>query len=187
MKLAIVAFENFTDIDVFLLWDLLNRVTVPDWSVQILGEQTHHTSRSGLTIPMHGHVQLANTSDVVLFSSGSETRQKMKDADYLSQFNLNPEHQLIGSMCSGALILAALGLLQGKQATTYPTAKQLLENFGVFVVERSLVIEENIATAAGCLAAQDLAGWVIERKLGIQMKETVLTSVLPVGQGLSFH
>lgn len=49
------------------------------------------------------------------------------------------------------------------------------------------MIEGNIATAAGCLAAQDLAGWVIERTVRKQMKETVLTSVLPVSQGLSFQ
>ncbi|MUH00689.1 hypothetical protein F7734_53825 [Scytonema sp. UIC 10036] len=54
MDISIVAFEKFTDIDVFLLWDLLKRVNSPDWNVRILGEQTHHTSKSGLTIPMHG-------------------------------------------------------------------------------------------------------------------------------------
>lgn len=53
MDISIVAFEKFTDIDVFLLWDLLKRVNSPDWNVRILGEQTHHTSKSGLTIPMH--------------------------------------------------------------------------------------------------------------------------------------
>lgn len=184
MKISIIAFDDFTDIDVFFLWDLFNRVKT--WEVQILGDETHHTSSSKLTIPMHGHIELANESDAVVFASGQGTRKKIKDEKFLHTFKLNPEKQLIGSMCSGALILAALGLLKGKQATTYPSVKRLLEGFGVEVVERPFVLEGNVATAAGCLAAQYLAGWVIETFKGATVKDAVLKSVQPVGEGLSF-
>jgi transcriptional regulator GlxA family with amidase domain len=187
MNVSIIAFDDFTDIDVFFMWDLLNRVKVKDWRVQILGEAAHHTSVTGLVIPMHGHIEAANNSDVVLFASGQGTRKKIKDEKFLSTFKLNPEKQLIGSMCSGALILAALGLLEGKQATTYPTAKKVLEGYGVEVIEKPFVLEGNIATAAGCLAAQYLAGWVIETCISAEMKATVLRSVMPVGEGLSFE
>jgi transcriptional regulator GlxA family with amidase domain len=187
MNLSIIAFDDFTDIDVFFMWDLLNRVKTENWQVQILGEATHHTSTSGLVIPMHGHIEAANTSDVVLFTSGYGTRKKIKDENFLRTFQLNPEKQLIGAMCSGALILAALGLLEGKQATTYPTAKKTLESYGVEVIEKPFVVEGNVATAAGCLAAQYLAGWVIEKCVNLQMKETVLRSIMPVGEGLSFE
>nr|AIA12752.1 Putative amidotransferase [uncultured bacterium] len=187
MKLSIIAFDDFTDIDVFFMWDLLNRVKTENWQVQILGEASHHTSTSGLVIPMHGHIEAANTSDVVLFASGQGTRKKIMDEKFLNTFKLNPEKQLIGSMCSGALILAALGLLAGKQATTYPTAKKALEDYNVEVVEKPFVVEGNIATAAGCLAAQYLAGWVIEKCVSLQMKELVLRSIMPVGEGLSFE
>jgi transcriptional regulator GlxA family with amidase domain len=187
MQISIVAFDDFTDIDVFFMWDLLKRIRIPTWKVQILGEQTHHTSSAGLTIPMHGPLDAANSSDAVLFASGPGTRRKIKDELFLSSFNLNPGEQMIGSMCSGALILGALGLLRGKRATTYPSAKTLLETFDVQVVEKSLVVEGNIATAAGCLAGQYLAGWVIERLLGAQVKDAVLKSIMPVGEGLSLN
>lgn len=186
MNVSIIAFDDFTDIDVFFMWDLLKRVKAPGWEVQILGEQSHHTSTSGLTIPMHGHIEAANSADVVLFASGQGTRKKMKDEQFLGVFRLDPQRQMIGSMCSGALLLAALGLLEGKRATTYPTVKRLLEGFGVTVIEKPFVVEGNIATAAGCLAAQYLAGWVIERSQGRRMKEVVLKSIMPVGEGLSF-
>jgi transcriptional regulator GlxA family with amidase domain len=184
MKISIIAFDDFTDIDVFFLWDLFNRVKT--WEVQILGDQPHHTSTAKLTIPMHGDIALANESEAVLFASGLGTRKKIKDENFLRAFKLDPDKQLIGSMCSGALILAALGLLDGKQATTYPSTKKLLEGFGVEVVERPFVVQGNIATAAGCLAAQYLAGWVIEKFKGAKVKETVLKSIQPVGEGLSF-
>ena len=54
------------------------------------------------------------------------------------------------------------------------------------VVERPFVNQGNIATAAGCLAAQYLAGWVIEKFHGRDKRELVLRSISPVGEGLSF-
>ena len=64
---------------------------------------------------------------------------------------------MIRSMCTGAAILVKLGLLDGLAATTYPTSVPLLEWLGVTVVEEPIVVHDNIATAAGCLAAQDLS------------------------------
>jgi hypothetical protein len=48
------------------------------------------------------------------------------------------------------------------------------------------VREGNVATAAGCLAAQYLCGWVIEEKLGRAERDSVLKLIQPVGEGLGF-
>jgi transcriptional regulator GlxA family with amidase domain len=87
-------------------------------------------------------------------------------------------------MCSGALLLGALGYLTGKRATTYPTAAGQLAAFGVEVVNESFVNNGNISTAAGCLAGQDLSAWVIDSLMGNEMTQRVLETVQPVGQGL---
>lgn len=186
MKISIVAFDDFTDIDIWFMWDVLNRVERPDWKVEIIGERCCVTSSTGIRTQTHARLDAANSSDVVLFASGKGTREKMRDDVFLDAFNLDPERQLIGSMCSGALILAALGLLEGKKATTYPTSKTLLETMGVEVVEAPFVKQGNVATAAGCLAAQYLAGWVIEETLGADVAQAALKFVQPVGEGLSF-
>jgi transcriptional regulator GlxA family with amidase domain len=186
MKISIVVFDGFTDIDLFLMWDLFNRVRLPGWEVRIVGEKSHHTSVTGLVTATHGSIEEANYSDVVLFVSGQGTRRMMKDALWLSRFNLDPERQMIASVCSGALLLAALGLLKGKTATTYPTTKQLLEGFGIVVEEKPFIEHGNVATSGGCLAAQYIAGWVIERKADKSWKELVLKSIQPVGEGLRF-
>src|SRR5262249_51768050 len=162
MKASIVIFDEFTDIDLYLMWDLLNRVRLPDWEVRIVGDKSHHISTTGLTTATHGPIEEANESDVVLFVSGLGTRTKIRDEVWLSRFKLDPERQMIASVCSGALLLAALGLLAGKTATTYPTTKQLVEGFGIQVEEKPFIVHGNIATSGGCLAAQYVAGWVIE-------------------------
>jgi hypothetical protein len=50
MKIAIVIFDKFTDIDLFLMWDLLNRVRVDGWEVKILGEREAHLSATNFEI-----------------------------------------------------------------------------------------------------------------------------------------
>jgi transcriptional regulator GlxA family with amidase domain len=187
MLVSLVCFDGFTDIDVFLLWDLLNRVQRPDWRVQLVGDAEAHQSTTGLQVPMHGRIASACDADAVLFASGKGARAKMRDAQFLGALALDERRQMIGSMCSGALLLAALGHLRGRTATTYPTAKATLEELGVTVIEKPFVCHGNVATAAGCLAATQLAGWVIERLAGADEREFVLQSIQPVGEGLHFN
>lgn len=185
-KAVIVTFDNFTDIDIFLAWDLLNRVKhrEKDFQVKIVGTKTSHKSIRGLEIATQGFIEECNDADLVFFGSGVETRNLIKDNAYLDRFKLNPGKQLICSMCSGALIIAALGHLKGLSATTYPTVFELLKSYGVDVIEdHHLVTHGNIGTAAGCLAAVDLIGWAIEKLYNKKLREDVIASVLPIGQG----
>ncbi len=187
MKLVLIAFDQFTDIDVHLPWDLLNRVKRPNWTVRILANAPRVTSRTGLGLDVHGDLTEVREADAVIVTSGDRTRTLSKDAAFLDRLELDPSRQLIGSMCSGALILGAKGLLTGLTATTYPTAWKELEAFGAKAVQEPFVAHGNVATAAGCLAAQDLAGWIIERLTDRRTRDLALRSVQPVGRGLSFE
>jgi transcriptional regulator GlxA family with amidase domain len=185
-KAVIVAFDKFTDIDIFLAWDLLNRVKFRDskFEVKIVGTDLVHKSVCGLDLTTQGLIEECNSADLVFFGSGPGTRNLITKKEYLDRFKLNPNKQIICSMCSGALIIAALGHLKGLSATTYPSAFEELENYGIDVItDKHLVTHGNIATAAGCLAAIDLIGWAIEKLYDSKIKEDVVSSVLPIGQG----
>ncbi len=184
MEIALIAFDGFTDIDIFLPWDLLNRVRADDWRVRILGTEETHISNTGLRIPMHGSIDEVVRADGVIVASGFATRTLINDPSFLTRLPLDPTAQLVGSMCSGALILAKLGLLDGLSATTYPTAASALEELGVTFVEQPFVRHGNIATAAGCLAAQYLCGWMVNELAGSDERERMLRSVQPVGAGM---
>lgn len=186
MKIAIVIFDKFTDLDLWLMWDLLNRVRVENWLVKILGDAEANVSVTGVPVQTQGRLEESGDANAVLFVSGPGTREKIRDGKWLERFNLNPEKQFIGSICSGSLILAALGLLDGKTATTYPTSKSALESFGIEVIEKPFVAHGNVATAGGCLAQQYLVGWVIENLAGKDWRDLVLKSIQPVGEGLFF-
>lgn len=133
---------------------------------------------------MHADLEECNFADLVYFSSGPGTREFIKSDALLKRFRLDPDNQIICSMCSGALILAALGILKGISATTYPTAVEELRGFGIEVeTAKHLVTHGNIGTAAGCLAAVDLMGWAIEKMYDPKVRQDVIASVLPVGLG----
>ncbi|PFD87529.1 thiamine biosynthesis protein ThiJ [Bacillus anthracis] len=190
MKIAIVCFDNFTDIDVFLPWDLLNRVRlvggISDWDVQLLGTEETHISMSGLRIPMTGSISDIPSADAIIFASGKGVKDLYKNQQYINSIHVDPKKQLIGSMCSGSLLLGAKKLLTGKKATTYPSAVEQLKEFDVDVIEQSFVNEGNISTAAGCFAAQELSAWIIRTLLNEEMVDIVLETVQPVGKGLYF-
>lgn len=187
MKVAIVVFDQFTDLDLFLPWDLLNRVAWPvvggreEWQVTICGTAESHVSVSGLRIPVSGTLEDANRADAVLIASGKGLHALLDDPAYLARFQLDPQRQLIGSVCSGALLLAALGLLEGQAATTYPTSREkLATRYAIEVVDKSFVKNGNVATAAGCLAGIEMVRWMITELVGADMAKEVLASVQPV-------
>ena len=182
-NIAIVIFDNFTDIDLFLMWDILGR-NKADWLVRILGTKEEHRSAHGLSIKTHGNITEANKADVVLFSSGKiGVKAALNDKAFMSAFSLDPERQIIGSICAGSFILAALGLLNGRPATTHPDAKGEFRAFGVEAIDQALVCSGNIATAGGCLSAIYLIGWMVERLFGTAKRKETLRELIPAGQG----
>jgi transcriptional regulator GlxA family with amidase domain len=86
----------------------------------------------------------------------------------------------VAAIDSGALILAKLGLLDGLSATTYPSVFAELEAMGVRTERRPFVVHGNVATGGGCLATQDLAGWIVERLIGREAAMAILDSVAKV-------
>lgn len=181
-RIAIVIFDHFTDIDLFLTWDILGRCGAAV-QVSLLGPQGQHRSAHGLPVGTHGSLADASRADAVLFTSGKAgVPGFLADEANLRSLPLDPQRQLIGSICAGSLILAKLGLLGEGPATTHPEAKAALAACGVQVVDRPLVCRGNVATAGGCLSALYLAGWVMERLLGRGARIKVLQELLPAGQ-----
>ena len=187
MKIAMVAFEGFTDVDLFLPWDLFFRVKDPSyaspagpWDVRICADAPRIASYSGVRIDRHEPLEWANAADAVFVVSGPGSRSKIKDPAFLGALKLDPERQMIAAIDSGALILAALGLLEGKSATTYPSIFAELEAMGVATERRALVIHGNLATGGGCLACQDLAAWIVGRLVGPEAAKAVVDSVAKV-------
>ncbi len=184
MLIAIIAFDNFTDLDLILHWDILNRTKIyggiDNWSVKILGTKESHLSTLGLPIPTSGPVDLAAEADGVILCSGKGTRSLLTDKTYLTRLGIDPSRQFIGAQCSGTLILGALGFLKGVKVTAYPPILKELEKFEAIPIQKALVVENKLATASSCLAGQYLSQWMIESLVGADVAKKVMATVAPL-------
>ncbi|HEX2914397.1 MAG TPA: DJ-1/PfpI family protein [Chloroflexia bacterium] len=182
MKIAIVTFDGFNEIDSFVALNILNRVKQAGWKAELVAPSATVTSLNGVTVQVEKGLDFANVADVVLFGSGRKTREVIKDEGLMASFKLDPQRQLIGSQCSGALIMQRLGLLQSLPACTDSTTRPYLEETGITVLGQPFYAEGNIATAGGCLSSQYLAAWVLLQKLGEAAMADALRYVAPVGE-----
>lgn len=155
-----------------------------NWSVSILGTKPRHMTMAGLELPTHGSIESARDMDAVVVASGPLTRELMRDAEFLSRLLLDPDDQYVCSQCSGALILGGAGLLAGLEATTYPTAREELENTGATFVDKPLVTHERMAMAAGCLAGAELDRWLLAKLIDQETADKCIDSGLGWGQGI---
>ena len=137
---------------------------------------------NGVVIESHVSLDEASAADAVIVGSGRQTREVVADQELMSQLQLDPSRQLIGAQCSGTLVLARLGLLDGVPACTDLTTRPWVEAAGVGVLNQPFVARGNVATAGGCLASQYLAAWVIARLEGVDAATSAMHYVAPVGE-----
>ncbi|MGH7787960.1 MAG: DJ-1/PfpI family protein [Candidatus Binatia bacterium] len=182
MRIAILTFDGFNEIDSFVTSHILNRVGQAGWKAEITCPSESVQSLNGVRVHAQRQIEFANEADAVLVGSGRLTEQIIADESIMSRLHLDPRRQLIGSQCSGALVLAKLGLLASLPACTDLMTRPLLEAAGVRVLDQSFFAEENVASAGGCLSAPYLATWVLWRLLGRDAAEGALRYVAPVGE-----
>lgn len=182
MHIAILTFEGFNELDSLIALGILNRIKKPDWRVSIASPAARVRSMNGVVLEAQASLQDAAEADAVIVGSGMQTREVVADAALLAQLKLDPSRQLLGAQCSGTLVLAKLGLLDGVPACTDLTTKPWVEEAGIAVLNQPFVARGNVATAGGCLASQYLAMWVIARLVGLEAAQSAMHYVAPVGE-----
>jgi len=182
MQVAVVTFDGFNEIDSFVAAHILNRVERAGWKAEITAPTEFVTSMNGVRVAAQQPLEFTGEADAVLFGSGRRTAQVIEDAAIMSRIKVDPQRQLIASQCSGALILARLGLLQGLPVCTDLKTKPAAEAAGLRVLARPFYAQGNLASAGGCLSGQYLAAWMIWRLAGKQAAMDALVYVAPVGQ-----
>ena len=182
MRVAIVTFDGFNELDSFIALGLLNRLGDLDWKAEITSPTTHVTSMGGVTVQAQQPLEFANEADAVIFGSGIYTRAIAQNSKLLDRLQLDPIRQLIGAQCSGALLLARLGLLADMPDCTDLTTRPWLIEAGVRVEEAPFHARGPVATAGGCLASQYLAAWMMVRGAGVDAAVRALHYAAPVGE-----
>jgi transcriptional regulator GlxA family with amidase domain len=183
MHIAILTFDGYNELDSFISLGILHRVGKAGWRVSIASPTPQARSMNGVVVEAQATLREACEADAVIIGSGRLTRDVVANADLMAQLRrLDPARQLLGAQCSGTLVLARLGLLDGVPACTDLVSKPWVKECGIEVLNRPFVAKGNVATAGGCLASQYLAAWVIARLEGVEAARSALHYVAPVGE-----
>ena len=182
MHTAILTFDGFNELDSLIALGILGRVREPGWRVSIASPTPRVTSMNGVVLEAQLRLEDVRAADAVIVGSGIKTRELIATPALLAAIQLDPAKQLVAAQCSGALVLAKLGLLAGIPACTDSITKPWVQEAGVEVLNQPFYAKGNIASAGGCLASQYLAGWIIARLAGVEAAESALHYVAPVGE-----
>ena len=157
MQIAILAFDGMTALDAVGPAQVLTFLPGASlrWAAPEPGPK--QTDAGVSVVATHPLAEVA-AADIVLVPGGLDMRPVMADQRVLEWLRAaHATTQWTTSVCTGALVLGAAGLLQGRRATTHWAMLDRLEKFGATPVSERVVIDGKIITAAGVSAGIDMA------------------------------
>jgi transcriptional regulator GlxA family with amidase domain len=178
--LAILVFHDVEVLDFcgpFEVFSVANRFADPPaFDVLTVAEQAGPVlTRGGLSVNPHRRLAECPRPDLLLVPGGAGTRREMHNPallDWIGQ--AAAEAELVLSVCTGALLLAKAGLLDGLEATTHHGSVDLLRQTAphtTVYADRRFVDNGRVVCSAGIAAGVDMSLHVVGRLLGHQTAE----------------
>jgi len=174
MQVAYLLYDRFTALDITGPHEVLN--SVPGSESVFVAERTGPLRNESGTLALVADRTLeeVGSPDVVVVPGGLGTRALLEHEPLLSW--LRAVHRTTTwttSVCTGSLLLAAAGLLEGIPATTHWLARDLLESLGAVPVADRVVEQGKIITAAGVSAGIDMALRLVQIQHGDELAQAV--------------
>ena len=161
IRIAIPLFDRVTALDAIGPYEVLQRL--PGATVTFVGERVGEvrTDNGFLGLVIDATFDDLPDPDVVVVPGGVGTRSLVDGAQPIHQWlrNAHETARFTTSVCTGSLVLAAAGLLDGLSATTHWGAYAGLERLGASPTGQRVVehLDERIITAAGVSSGIDMA------------------------------
>lgn len=174
-QVAILLYQGVTALDAVGPWEVLSRM--PNTEVRFVAPETGPITTEGGALLLAATHTLAETPrpDMVLVPGGATTPGQMVDDAVLDWLRtVHQTTQWTTSVCTGALILGAAGILKGLPATTHWYKMNVLKIMGAKPQpEERMVHAGKIVTAAGVSAGIDLALWLATEIAGREQAEAI--------------
>jgi putative intracellular protease/amidase len=174
MLITIPLYDRFTALDAVGPYEVLSRL--PGAKVVFVAEEAGpvRTDTRALTLVAERALADVDACDVVVVPGGPGTREMLEPQplhDWLRAIDATT--QWTTSVCTGALLLGAAGLLDGLEATTHWSAFDTLATLGARPTERRVVPQGKVVTAAGVSAGIDMALWLAAQIAGDEVAKAI--------------
>jgi cyclohexyl-isocyanide hydratase len=174
---GMLLFDGMTQLDLTGPYEVLARM--PDTRV-LLVASTRSPVRTewGLTITPEATFDDAPAFDVLCVPGGWGVNALLDDATLLDFLRVRGRHaRFVTSVCSGALLLGAAGLLRGYRATTHWLSLDLLRMFGAEPVAQRVVRDRNRITGAGVTSGIDFALVIAAELFGATIAQQIQLAI----------
>ncbi|ALC26289.1 DJ-1/PfpI family protein [Streptomyces bacillaris] len=167
MQIAITLFDRFTALDAVGPYEILSRA--PGAEVVFVAERTGPVANDTGSLHLVAHRTLAEVTspDLVIVPGGPGQSGQMENGTLLGWLRTaDTATTWTTSVCTGSLLLAAAGLLEGRRATSHWLALEALKQFGAEPTGERVVFDGKYVTAAGVSSGIDMGLALLGRIAG---------------------
>lgn len=174
MNIVIFLYDNMTALDVIGPYEVLARL--PEAQVKFVAETKGvvRTDMKSLGLVADYSIDEIDSADIFLVGGGPgdpAVRENNRVIQWVQR--IHETTTWTTSVCTGSLILAQAGLLNGKQATSHFAAIETLQELGAVAAGQRVVMDGKIVTGAGVSAGIDMALTLMARIAGEEFAQTI--------------
>lgn len=189
MLIEILVFPGVDELDALGPLEVLREANEAGSNFEIrlvsLDDVKDVTGSHGLRFGVDGTLGSRGRADILIVPGGGWVKRSAQGAWAEAQRgaiptairNVYEAGAIVASVCTGAMLIAATGLLRGRRAITHHVAIDELQGYGAEVVQARVVDDDDIVTAGGVTAGIDLALHFIERFYGPKLANDVALSL----------
>jgi len=174
VEIVCLLFDGITALDIVGPYEVLQRL--PDANVTFVAEQSGpvRTDKGFLGLVADKSIDEVTSAHVLVVPGGFATRELEHNERLLEWIRaIDATTTWTTSVCTGSMLLAAAGLLEGKEATTHWASLDRLKEYGAIPTGRRVVEQGKIVTAAGVSSGIDMALTLMARIAGDELAQAI--------------
>ena len=178
MDIALPIFDGITALDAIGPYEVLSRLPGARVRFVAITPGTYRTDNRQLALVADEPLTAIPHPEIVLVPGGFGIRALMTEERVLDWLRAaHATSQWTTSVCTGSLLLAAAGILRGLEATTHWMSLERLAEFGARPVQRRVVEQGKVITAAGVSSGIDMALTLAARIAGDEVAQAIQLSI----------
>jgi len=180
MRIEVLVYDGFDELDALGPYEVLSNAA--DVSLVSLAGAGTVTGSHGIELAVQGRL---GECELLVVPGGGWNDRAPAGACAEAQRGELPEairalHErgtVVASVCTGAMLVSATGLLRGRPATTHHGAIEALRRQGAEIVDARVVDDGDVLSCGGVTSGIDLALWLVERERGAEVAQRIAAEI----------
>lgn len=184
IAIGIVVFDGVEDLDFVGPWEVLKVAAASGAHASVrlyaVGESLAVTTAHGMRFEADARLGTEHLDIVIIPGGGWNDRgphgtwaEVQRGLLPKMLVELHEQGTLVASVCTGGMVLASAGLLNGRHASTHKSGAAELTRLGAHYVDARVTDEGDVLSSGGVVAGIDLALWLVERHFGAVLRADV--------------